>query len=216
MAVLQVEAICTMIGASRTHPIQRSSHLFSKASVYPLLYSMYKAAGLRSRTTELLSKPVQARWAVARRAIPIRTCCPYVDVATGSLGQGLLYRHRHGPQAANTDKLPYRVWVVLGDSEVAEGSIWETSTRSAALQTRQHGGHPRHESSRPSAAHGPWLEMARPSRRAPKRSAGTPSKSTGTTSTAIDKPPTPRSRANGPSHGPRRQDTRRVPGLSLI
>ena len=49
---------------------------------------------------------------------------PWVDVATGSLGQGL-------PDAVGValakylDELPYRVWVLCGDSEMAEGSIWE-------------------------------------------------------------------------------------------
>src|SRR6185437_7374241 len=50
---------------------------------------------------------------------------PWVDVATGSLGQGL-------PDAVGVclagrylDELPYHVWVLCGDSETAEGSIWE-------------------------------------------------------------------------------------------
>jgi len=50
---------------------------------------------------------------------------PWVDVATGSLGQGL-------PDAVGVciagrylDRLPYHVWVLCGDSETAEGSMWE-------------------------------------------------------------------------------------------
>ena len=50
---------------------------------------------------------------------------PYVDVATGSLGQGLPIGVGMGLNGKYLDKLPYRVWVVLGDSEMAEGSIWE-------------------------------------------------------------------------------------------
>ncbi len=50
---------------------------------------------------------------------------PWVDVATGSLGQGLPIGVGIGLAGKYLDKLPYRIWVVLGDSEMAEGSIWE-------------------------------------------------------------------------------------------
>ena len=50
---------------------------------------------------------------------------PYVDVATGSLGQGLPIGVGMALNGKYLDKLPYRVWVLLGDSEMAEGSIWE-------------------------------------------------------------------------------------------
>jgi len=50
---------------------------------------------------------------------------PWVDVATGSLGQGLPIGVGVGLAGKYLDKLPYHVWVVLGDSEMAEGSIWE-------------------------------------------------------------------------------------------
>ena len=50
---------------------------------------------------------------------------PYVDVATGSLGQGLPIGVGMALNGKYLDKLPYRVWVLLGDSEMAEGSNWE-------------------------------------------------------------------------------------------
>ena len=50
---------------------------------------------------------------------------PYVDVATGSLGQGLPIGVGMALNGKYLDKLPYRVWVLLGDSEMAEGSVWE-------------------------------------------------------------------------------------------
>ena len=34
------------------------------------------------------------------------------------------------------DKLPFRVWVLLGDSEMAEGSIWEAFDKASLLQAR--------------------------------------------------------------------------------
>jgi len=48
-----------------------------------------------------------------------------VDVATGSLGQGLSIGVGIALAGKYLDKLPYRVWVLLGDSEMAEGSVWE-------------------------------------------------------------------------------------------
>jgi microsomal dipeptidase-like Zn-dependent dipeptidase len=48
-----------------------------------------------------------------------------VDVATGSLGQGLPIGVGVALAGKHLDKLPYHVWVLLGDSEMAEGSIWE-------------------------------------------------------------------------------------------
>nr|MBA2454386.1 transketolase [Chloroflexia bacterium] len=50
---------------------------------------------------------------------------PWVDVATGSLGQGLPIGVGVALAGKYLDKLDYRVWVLCGDSEVAEGSIWE-------------------------------------------------------------------------------------------
>jgi transketolase len=94
--------------------------IFSKGHASPLVYSVFKAAGaitdaelltLRKRGSRLEGHPT-----------PI---LPWVDVATGSLGQGLPIGVGVGLAGKYLDKLPYHVWVVLGDSEMAEGSIWE-------------------------------------------------------------------------------------------
>jgi transketolase len=50
-----------------------------------------------------------------------------VDVATGSLGQGLAIGTGIALAGKELDRLPYRVWVLCGDSELAEGSIWEAA-----------------------------------------------------------------------------------------
>jgi len=50
---------------------------------------------------------------------------PWVDVATGSLGQGLPIGVGMGLAAKYLDRLPSHVWVLCGDSEMAEGSMWE-------------------------------------------------------------------------------------------
>jgi transketolase len=59
---------------------------------------------------------------------------PWVDVATGSLGQGL-------PDAVGVclagrflDRLDYHAWVLCGDSETAEGSIWEALDKASYYQ----------------------------------------------------------------------------------
>jgi transketolase len=49
---------------------------------------------------------------------------PWVDVATGSLGQGLPIALGMA-LAQRMDDLPARVWCLIGDSESAEGSVWE-------------------------------------------------------------------------------------------
>ena len=61
---------------------------------------------------------------------------PWVDVATGSLGQGLPDGVGVALAGKYLDKLPYRVWVLCGDSEMAEGSIWEALDKAAYYQLR--------------------------------------------------------------------------------
>lgn len=49
---------------------------------------------------------------------------PGVDVSTGSLGQGLSMASGMA-LAGKLDKVPYRVYAVLGDGELEEGQVWE-------------------------------------------------------------------------------------------
>jgi transketolase len=94
--------------------------IFSKGHASPLLYSMYKAAGAIS-DEELLS----FRKFGSRLEGHPTPAIPWVDVATGSLGQGLPIGVGVALAGKYLDKLPYRVWVLCGDSEMAEGSMWE-------------------------------------------------------------------------------------------
>ena len=59
---------------------------------------------------------------------------PWVDVATGSLGQGLPDGVGVALAGRYLDELPYRVWVLCGDSEMAEGSMWEAFDKAAYYQ----------------------------------------------------------------------------------
>src|SRR5260370_1919684 len=58
----------------------------------------------------------------------------WVDVATGSLGQGLPISVGVALAGKNLDKLPYHVWTLCGDSELAEGSIWEAFDKAGHYQ----------------------------------------------------------------------------------
>ncbi len=56
---------------------------------------------------------------------------PWVDVATGSLGQGLPVAVGMALAGQRLDRLPYQVYVLSGDSEMAEGSVWEAVEHAA-------------------------------------------------------------------------------------
>ncbi|GAA4991639.1 transketolase [Nonomuraea thailandensis] len=100
--------------------------IFSKGHASPLLYSLYKAAGVIS-DEELLS----FRRRGSRLEGHPTPRLPWVDVATGSLGQGLPVGVGVA-MAGRLERLPYRVWVLCGDSELAEGSIWEAAEHAGA------------------------------------------------------------------------------------
>ena len=99
----------------------RNDHLiFSKGHASPLLYAMYKAAGAISDEEMLTFRRFGSR--IEGHPTPV---LPWVDVATGSLGQGLPISVGVALAAKRLDRLPYRVWCLCGDSEMAEGSMWE-------------------------------------------------------------------------------------------
>jgi transketolase len=106
---------------SNPHYPNNDRLIFSKGHACPLLYAMFKAAGAITDRELLSLRKLGSRL----EGHPNPRVLPYVDVATGSLGQGLPIGVGMALNGTRLDKLPYRVWVVLGDSEVAEGSIWE-------------------------------------------------------------------------------------------
>jgi len=94
--------------------------IFSKGHASPLFYSLWAAAGQLTEedmlTYRQFGSPLEGHPTPAFR---------YVDAATGSLGQGLSIGVGMALNAKYLDKLPYRTYVLLGDSEMAEGSQWE-------------------------------------------------------------------------------------------
>jgi transketolase len=110
------------------HDPQNDHLLFSKGHASPLLYAMYRAAGAID-DAELLSY----RRAGSRLEGHPTPALPWVDVATGSLGQGLPIAVGIALAAKCLDHLPVRVWVLTGDGELAEGSMWEAVEHAAYL-----------------------------------------------------------------------------------
>ena len=101
--------------------------IFSKGHASPLLYSMFKAAGVIS-DDELMTGYRRFGSRLQGHPTPV---LPWVDVATGSLGQGLPDGVGVALAGRYLDELPYRVWVLCGDSEMAEGSMWEAFDKAA-------------------------------------------------------------------------------------
>ena len=100
--------------------------IYSKGHASPLCYAMFKAAGVI--TDEELLTYRQSGSRLQGHPTPI---LPWVDVATGSLGQGLPIAVGIAMAGKHLDRLPYHVWVLCGDSELSEGSIWEGLDKAA-------------------------------------------------------------------------------------
>jgi transketolase len=100
--------------------------IFSKGHASPLLYSLYKAAGAVSEDELLTFRKFGSR--LEGHPTPV---LPWVDVATGSLGQGLPISVGVALAGKKLDRIRYRVWCLCGDSEMAEGSMWEAFDHAA-------------------------------------------------------------------------------------
>lgn len=94
--------------------------IFSKGHASPLFYALWAAAGeitddelmkLRDFDSPLEGHPTMR--------------FKHTEAATGSLGQGLSVGFGMALNAKHIDKLPYTTYVLLGDSEMAEGQVWE-------------------------------------------------------------------------------------------
>jgi transketolase len=94
--------------------------IFSKGHASPLVYAMHRAVGAIEDSELLTYRTTSSR--LQGHPVPL---LPFVDVATGSLGQGLPIGVGLALAGRQLDHLDYRVWVICGDSEMAEGSMWE-------------------------------------------------------------------------------------------
>ncbi|HSW63131.1 MAG TPA: transketolase [Dissulfurispiraceae bacterium] len=117
---------CLMFGgffrfdsANPAHP-NNDRLIFSKGHAAPLLYALWAAAGAVAEEELMTLRKFGSRL----EGHPTMFF-PYAEAATGSLGQGLSIGVGMALNAKYIDKLPYRTFVLLGDSEMAEGSQWE-------------------------------------------------------------------------------------------
>jgi len=103
--------------------------IFSKGHASPLFYALYAAAGVLSQedllTYRRMGSPLEGH-PTPRFA--------YAEAATGSLGQGLGIGVGIAMNGRYLDKLPYTTYVLMGDSEVAEGSVWEAAELASQYQ----------------------------------------------------------------------------------
>ena len=98
-----------------------NDHLvFSKGHASPLLYAIFRAVRVISEDELLSFRTLGSR--LEGHPTPR---LPWVDVATGSLGQGLPVAVGIALALQRLDRIPARVWVLCGDGEMAEGSMWE-------------------------------------------------------------------------------------------
>ncbi|WP_340384966.1 transketolase [Streptomyces sp. SS7] len=101
--------------------------VLSKGHASPLLYSAYKAAGAIDDDELLTFRTLGSRL----EGHPTPQRLPWVETATGSLGQGLPVGVGIALAGKRLDRTGYRVWVLCGDSELAEGSVWEAAEHAA-------------------------------------------------------------------------------------
>ncbi|MDT0268433.1 transketolase [Streptomyces sp. DSM 44915] len=94
--------------------------ILSKGHASPLLYAAYRAAGVVSEEELMSFRTLGSR--LEGHPTPR---LPWVDVATGSLGQGLPIGVGVALAGERLGESESRVWVLCGDSELAEGSVWE-------------------------------------------------------------------------------------------
>ena len=94
--------------------------VLSKGHAAPLLYAAWAEAGLFPKEDLLKLRTLHSD--LEGHPTPR---LPFVDMATGSLGQGLPVGVGIALNAKYVDKLDHRTYVLMGDGESVEGSNWE-------------------------------------------------------------------------------------------
>jgi transketolase len=108
--------------AKNPHYYNNDRFILSKGHAAPLLYAAWAETGLFP--AEDLLKLRQLGTDLEGHPTPR---LPFADVATGSLGQGLSVGVGMA-LCARLDKLDHRTYVMMGDGEIAEGSVWEAAS----------------------------------------------------------------------------------------
>ena len=97
--------------------------ILSKGHAAPALYACWKIAGLLTDADVMSLRRIDSDY----EGHPTPRL-PFVDVATGSLGQGLGAGIGLALNSSKLDKTQYRTYVLMGDGEIAEGSVWEAAS----------------------------------------------------------------------------------------
>src|SRR5512141_1066448 len=111
---------------AQPHAANNDHLIFSKGHASPLYYAILLAIGAIGEGEFETYRRLGSR--LEGHPTPV---LPWVDVATGSLGQGLPIGVGVAMAGKKLDQLPYRVWVLCGDGEMAEGSIWEAAAQAS-------------------------------------------------------------------------------------
>src|SRR6476659_2034991 len=104
------------------HYYNNDRFILSKGHAAPLLYAAWAETGLFPVSDLLKLRRIDND--LEGHPTPR---LPFVDVATGSLGQGLGVGVGMA-LCARLDKLDYRTYVLMGDGEIAEGAVWEAAS----------------------------------------------------------------------------------------
>jgi len=107
------------------HHVRADRFVLSKGHAAPLLYAAWASVGLFPRDEQLKLREFTSD--LEGHPTPR---LPFVDVATGSLGQGLCAAIGIALNARRIGS-DYRTYVLLGDGESAEGSVWEAAESAA-------------------------------------------------------------------------------------
>ncbi|GGV05065.1 transketolase [Streptomyces spectabilis] len=127
------DLMAVLLARHLQYDFQRPDHpgndrfILSKGHASPLLYAAYKAAGALDDEELLTFRKQGSRL----EGHPTPRRLPWVEVATGSLGQGLAVGVGMALSGKRLDRIPYRVWVLCGDGELAEGAVWEAAEHAA-------------------------------------------------------------------------------------
>ena len=111
--------------AADPHNQDNDRFILSKGHAAPILYAAWAELGVISRESLLTLRRLDSD--LEGHPTPR---LPWVDVATGSLGQGLCAAIGCALNARRISS-DYRTYVLLGDGESAEGSVWEAAHAAA-------------------------------------------------------------------------------------
>ena len=103
--------------------------ILSKGHAAPLLYAAYAEAGIIPIDDLLTLRQIDS--ILEGHPTPR---FDWTEVATGSLGQGLSLGLGMALNGKYLDKSDYRVYVLLGDGETAEGGVWEAAALASHYQ----------------------------------------------------------------------------------